>query len=277
MCLIAWAWRPGAPRSLLLAANRDEWLQRPAEPMHWWPAGDRGTPPILAGRDLLAGGIWLGLRRDGLFAALTNVREAAPADGARPSRGQLALRFLQGRHPCRDDAPGAPRVEAWAAQLHERMHEYAGFNLLLGDLRRGEMAWISNRGGTAGIAPGVHGLSNAALDTPWPKVRRLKAVVEQRIAAPDDAQATDDFEQLLAGLRDRQWAHDSELPPLVPGLSLPPDWNRGLSAPFIELPEYGTRCSTLVRVDADANVQVLEVQHRGDAQRREFAWNWRTD
>lgn len=278
MCLIAWAWQPGAARTLLLAANRDEWLHRPAEAMHWWAQDDAAaTPAILAGRDLQAGGIWLGLRRDGLFAALTNVREAAPRDPAQPSRGQLALRFLRGRHPCRDDAAGAPRVAAWAAQLREHMHEYAGFNLLLGDLRHGEMAWISNRAAPAQVAPGVHGLSNAALDTPWPKVRRLRAAVEQRLHAPREGAAAGDFEALLGSLRDREVAPDAELPPLAPGLSLSPAWNRGLSAPFIELPEYGTRCSTLVRVDAHGNVQVLEVQHQGDARRREFGWNWRRD
>lgn len=273
MCLIAWSWQPGASRTLLLAANRDEWLQRPAEPMHWWEPPDARTPPILAGRDLQAGGIWLGLRRDGRFAALTNVREPAARDPAQPSRGQLALRFLQDRHPCSDAAWQAPGVEAWAAELRLRMHEYAGFNLLLADLRRGEMAWVSNRADALPVQPGVHGLSNAALDTPWPKVRRLKAAVQHCVERPG-APASHDFEHLLHRLRDPAVSPDAEWPELPPGMTLSPQWQRGLSASFIRLPEYGTRCSTLLRADADGTLQVLEVQHQGDARRREFRWNW---
>ncbi len=269
MCLMAWSWQPGAPRSLLLAANRDEWLRRPSAPMHWWPSADAGTASLLAGRDLQAGGTWLGLRRDGLFAALTNVREPDGRDARRPSRGQLPLRFLQGLHPCEPHAWRDAGAHAWAAELQRDMHRYAGFNLLLADLRRGEMAWVSNRAPSAPVPPGIHGLSNAALDTPWPKVRRLK----QRIDACG-ARASPDFEYLLAGLFDDTPADDAELPPLPVGLELPPDWNRGLSAPCIRLPDYATRCSTLLQVDADGSVHVLEVQHQGGA-RREFRWNWR--
>ncbi|MBW8076411.1 NRDE family protein [Metallibacterium scheffleri] len=268
MCLIAWSWQPRHARCLLLGANRDEWLARPTEPMHWWDAVP-GVPPVLAGRDLQGGGTWLGIRRDGLLAALTNVRETGSREAQRPSRGNLAARFLQGRHPRSGEPWAAGGVPAWARELQRHMHEFAGFNLLLADLRRGEMVCVSNRAPLVDVEPGVHGLSNAALDTPWPKVLRLRQAVAH---ARDDEQ---DFESLLQPLLDPAPAEDSELPPLPPGMQLSREWNRGLSAAFIRLPDYGTRCSTLLRAHSDGSIQVLEQQHEADRARREFRWNWR--
>ncbi len=269
MCLIAWSWQPRQSRCLLLCANRDEWLARPARPMHWWETAP-GTPAVLAGRDLQGGGTWLGIRRDGLLAALTNVREAGSRPAQQPSRGNLAARFLQGLHPQQPQPWPVAGVQAWAHELQRHMHDYAGFNLLLADLRRGEMVCVSNRAPIVDVEPGVHGLSNAALDTPWPKVQRLKQAVAQ--AGRDDGE---DFESLLARLRDPTPAEDSRLPPLPAGMQLSPQWNRGLSAAFIRLPDYGTRCSTLLRADADGSIHVIEQLHEADHARREFRWNWR--
>ena len=281
MCLIAWSWQPGERRTLLLAANRDEWLQRPAHPMHWWDSPDEGLPPLLAGRDLQGGGTWLGLRREGLLAALTNVREAAPRDAARPSRGELPLRFLRGQHPLDGRPWQAPDPLAWAAELRLGMQAYAGFNLLLADLRNGRMGWVSNRAGFAEVEPGVHGLSNAALDTPWPKVQRLKQGIARCVeSAVPDGQVPDEpdpeFAFLLDCLADPHPAPDEQIPQPPEGLQLSQAWSRGLSAPFIQLPEYGTRCSTLLRADADGGMHVLELQRqpRGGL-RREYRWNWR--
>ncbi len=272
MCLIAWSWQPGGKRTLLLAANRDEWLTRPASPMHWWDTRDEGVPPLLAGRDLQGGGTWLGLRRDGLLAALTNVREPAPRDAVRPSRGDLPLRFLRGRHPLEDRAWEAPDPMAWAAALRPGMQAYAGFNLLLADLRSGRMAWVSNRAGLAEVQPGVHGLSNAALDTPWPKVLRLKQGVAQCLQS-DEFPA---FDFLLDRLGDPDPAPDDQIPQPPEGMQLSRLWSRGLSAPFIQLPDYGTRCSTLLRADADGSVHVLELQRQPQGgSKREYRWNWR--
>jgi uncharacterized protein with NRDE domain len=279
MCLIAWSWQPGQRRTLLLAANRDEWLQRPASPMHWWEPRDDGVPPLLAGRDLQGGGTWLGLRRDGLLAALTNVREPGPRDPARPSRGDLPLRFLRGQHPLdagrRWESPGP---KAWAQELQAGMQAYAGFNLLLADLRRASMCWVSNRAGLADVEPGLHGLSNAALNTPWPKVQRLKQGVEQCLR-PGFARGTEpqhEFEFLLERLADPRPAPDDLIPPPPEGMRLSEQWSRGLSAPFIRLPDYGTRCSTLLRADADGTMHVLELQRQPEAGlRREYRWNWR--
>ena len=271
MCLIAWSWQPGGRRTLLLAANRDEWLQRPARPMHWWDAQDEGVPPLLAGRDLQGGGTWLGLRRDGLLAALTNVREPPPRDAVRPSRGELPLRFLRGRHPLDERPWEAPDPLAWAAELRPGMQAYAGFNLLLADLRRGRMCWVSNRAGFAEVQPGVHGLSNAALDTPWPKVQRLK----QGVAQCPDSEGPE-FEFLLERLADPHPAPDAQIPEPPEGMQLSEQWSRGLSAPFIQLPDYGTRCSTLLRADADGSMHVLELQRQpAGGLRSEYRWNWR--
>lgn len=280
MCLIAWSWQPGTARTLLLAANRDEWLQRPAQPMDWWEPQDAEVPALLAGRDLQGGGTWLGIRRDGLLAALTNVREPGPRDSVRPSRGELALRFLRGRHP-REDRPWRdPDPRAWAQELQRSMHDYAGFNLLLADLRAGRMCWLSNRGGLADVRPGVHGLSNAALDTPWPKVQRLKQDVEHIAATQvvDASDASTEFDFLMQRLADPRPAPDDQLATPPQGMALSMRWQRGLSAAFIRLPDYGTRCSTLLRAGADGSMHVLELQHQPVAGvRREFRWNWRID
>ena len=277
MCLIAWSWQPRGPRTLLLAANRDEWLQRAASPMHWWETQEDGLPALLAGRDLQGGGTWLGVRRDGLLAALTNVREPGPRDPARPSRGELPLRFLRGRHPLDPARREAPDPQTWARELQQGMQDYAGFNLLLADLRAGRMCWVSNRAGLAEVQPGVHGLSNAALDTPWPKVLRLKHSVEQcLVPAARAASPGSDFEFLLDRLADAKPAPDAEIPPPPEGMQLSEAWSRGLSAPFIQLPEYGTRCSTLLRADADGSMHVLELQRQPQGGlRREYRWNWR--
>ncbi len=272
MCLIAWSWQPASDCPLLLAANRDEWLQRPAAPMHWWPA--EGGVQMLAGRDLQGGGAWLGLSRDGRLAALTNVREADAAAGHRPSRGHLVLRFLQRMHPLQPRAWSDGGVASWAQELAGGMQTWAGFNLLLADLRRGEMHWISNRApAPRAVDAGVHGLSNAALDTPWPKVRRLKLGLAACLRSGCDADGA--FDALLGHLADPAPASPAQLRAQPESLPLTPQWKRGLSAPFIRLPGYGTRCSTLLRAGADGSMRVLEVQHQEGGARRAFAWNWR--
>ncbi len=241
MCLLAWSWQPDTDQPLLLAANRDEWLARPTRPMRWW--SPRPGRAVLSGRDLLGGGIWLGLTRDGRFAALTNVREPTPQPPAAPSRGALALQFLLG------DA--APLEHAQALRAQDAA--YAGFNLLLADLRLGQMVWTSNRAPHALVVPpGVHGLSNAALDTPWPKVVRLCQRVHEARALPAAPQSA----RLFAALADHRCAAAHALPDTGVGAEL----ERALSAAFIRLPGYGTRSSTVLRADAHG-IQVVERQH----------------
>lgn len=239
MCLIAFAIgaHPGCP--LLLASNRDEFFERPTEALHPWPDGSG----IWAGRDRREGGTWLGVGRSGRVAWLTNVRSAQTGPGRR-SRGELAVRWLQGDMP----------VDDFAAGLDPQA--YGGFNLVLGDLRRAHWVWLGNRDPAAphrdtaaalhrrDLAPGVYGLSNAALDTPWPKTVRLKTAVERALPqALDDAGWHAPLQQALAD--------DAVAPsPALPDTGVQADWERALSSPFVRAPGagYGTRSSLVMRV-----------------------------
>lgn len=250
MCLIVFSWQPDAATPLVLLANRDEFFERPAEPLHWW----RDRPDVLAGRDLRGGGTWMGVNRAGRFSALTNFRDGrapmAPKDA--PSRGLLVSAMLD-----------ATSFDDDLIRVERHAHEYAGFNLLAGDLPAGKLFWLGNRthhvGGTApapvsmplaqAIAPGVHGLSNAVLDTPWPKlVSRREAFAHALTHDADDA-------SLLRIMRDATEAPDSALPET--GVSRA--WERSLSAAFIASPAYGTRCTTLLRYHRDGTVAMTEV------------------
>ncbi len=273
MCLIAWSWQPGQPRTLLLAANRDEWLDRPTLPMRWWHPDAALSTEVLSGQDLRSGGIWLGLTRRGRFAAVTNVRDPALERAQAPSRGLLPLRYLLGLHPLDGSTMADCSPAAFAQAVQSCAQAYAGFNLLLGDLRSGAMRWLSNHPlQNCSVTPGFHGLSNAALDTPWPKVRDLKAALAERVKLTD-AETPVPFDVLIQALQREQIAPDDALPQT--GISL--DWERALSAAFIRMPGYGTRCSTLLRMDADGGALVREVQHQpGAPSPPDFAWNWRT-
>src|SRR5450432_3389459 len=173
MCLIVLAWRAAEAFPLVVAANRDEWRERPAEPARWWP----DHPGLLAGRDLQAGGTWMGITRGGRFAAVTNFRDPSDKRSTARSRGGLVTEFLLG-----SDSPGR-----FLARLAERAREYNGFNLILGDTT--SLFYYGSREGEArAIEPGVHGLSNHLLDEPWPKVvragRRMQDVLGASAPAP---------------------------------------------------------------------------------------------
>lgn len=261
MCLIVFSWQPQADEPLTLLANRDEFYARPTEPMHWW----QEAPALLAGRDLLGGGTWLGLTRDGRFAALTNFRDGRaprPQPGA-PSRGLLVAGFL---HAIPGKAPAAPRD--YLNDMASHASAYAGFNLLAGDLAHGQLACLSHSAREtnhpADIAPGLHGLSNAVLDTPWPKVEHRKQALAQAL----HTHADDDT--LLALMHDATLAPDDRLPET--GIAL--DRERELSAAFIRTPNYGTRSTTLLRLRHDGQLRVVEETHdpqSGASERRHFA------
>ncbi|NCT85716.1 MAG: NRDE family protein, partial [Comamonadaceae bacterium] len=224
---------------------RDEFFARPAAPMAWWSAG---AIELLAGRDLEAGGTWLGLTRTGRLALLTNVREPGrQLDGA-PSRGELVVDWLAGR----GDAPD------FAARLKPG---YNGFNLVTADLARGNWHWISNRApAPVALGPGLHGLSNAALDTPWPKTVGLKADLARALDGAADAEQL--VTQLLDALADATPAPDAALPDTGIGLAR----ERLLSPRFVRLPDperpaemrYGTRCSTVLVRGADGRTLIVE-------------------
>ena len=233
MCLILVAWQAHPDYPLVVAANRDEFFARPAAPAAWWP----DAPHVFAGRDLEAGGTWLGLTRTGCFAGLTNFRDPGRNRAGTPSRGALVADFLGG---------GESTAEALARLLHEGPR-YNAFNLFVSD---GNTLGIyeSESGNSRLLEPGVHALSNHLLDTPWPKVRAGKARLFRALQAlPDDT-------PLIELLRDDRPAPDAELPRT--GVSLA--WERMLSSAFIRAPGYGTRCSTVIRRDRHGQTHVQE-------------------
>jgi len=234
VCTIVLAWRCHPRYSLLLASNRDEFHSRPTAPAERWAA----HPEILGGRDLEEGGSWLALDRRGRMASLTNFRKLEPSDANRRSRGLLVRDYLLGE----DDAA------AFADTVHRNGSDYAGFNLLLVDADR--VCHVSNRApGIRELPPGVYGLSNHLLDTPWPKVvlgkSRLEALLERPEIGPSD---------LLEVLHDRTVPDDDRLPDTGIGL----EKERLLSACFIVSPDYGTRAATAVIVETDGTSRFTE-------------------
>lgn len=230
MCLILVAWQMVTEFPLVVAANRDEFLARPTAAAALWP----DAPPLVAGRDLEAGGTWLGIAPNGRFAAVTNVREPGKPAGAR-SRGHLTRDFLLGRASAAEFSSGIDQ------------HAFSGFNLLLGDGR--ELWYCSNRADSPRLLPsGIYGVSNHLLDTPWPKLATSKLRFAKALTAlPAEA----GFFELLA---DEEIVPDSALP----ATGVPLEWERRLSAVFVRSPDYGTRASTLVTVDANGAGMLVE-------------------
>ena len=249
MCLAVMAVESDRRFPLVVASNRDEFFDRPAAPLDWWQrAADEA--PILSGRDLVSGGTWLGLSARGRLAMLTNVRGAGPVDADAPSRGAIVPAWLAAREP-------ADRF--W---MRCALAGHSGFNLLAADFSSGDCFWSSNQGANPRrLAKGVYGLSNASLDTPWPKVQALKARLRTALAGTDSADTADALAQrLFDALADRTLAPDAALP----RTGVPLDWERRLSAAFIASPEhrYGTRCSTLVITERSASGPVTHLWER---------------
>jgi uncharacterized protein with NRDE domain len=231
VCLLVVAWQCTPGYRLVLAGNRDEFHDRPAAAAGWW---DEAT---LGGRDLRAGGSWLGAQRSGRFAVVTNYREPLEEGRGPRSRGELVTAYLAG-----SDSP-----ESFAHSLSARGRHYGGFNLLIGS--PDALVYVSNRDrGPETLAPGVYGLSNHLLDTLWPKLRRTRQRFEALL--PAGAPTT----ELLQILADREPAADGDLPETGIG----PEWERLLSAPFIVSPRYGTRCSTVIRLTEDGEMDFTE-------------------
>lgn len=238
MCLIAFAIGASPRWPLVIAANRDEFLNRPTAPLARWTT-DAGKE-VISGRDLRAGGTWLGLSPGGRVAMLTNVREPHPVAGER-SRGELVMRWLE----------GGMDAGQFMAQTDSAL--YGAFNLVLGDFQSSAWHWLSNQSDPDGgpvpgwqscaLKPGVYGLSNGALDTPWPKTRALKTALRQAL----DSDRQEDLQAgLWSALQDRQRPSDGQLPRTGVPLAL----ERALSSVFVDFPEhgYGTRSSTVLVV-----------------------------
>jgi len=245
MCLILFALHSHPDYPLVLAANRDEYFRRPTRPAGFWPE----APQLLAGRDEEGGGTWLGVTRSGRFAALTNVREPGfPGPTTPISRGWLVREFLLGHDPAPDYLAGL------------QSNAYNGFNLLCGDLSallqtpaRASVHYHSNRQPAAtALSSGIHGISNSALDTPWPKLVSGCTELGNLLAR----QHTLEPESLLAILNQRQPAADRALPDTGVGLAM----ERVLSSRFIEGQGfgYGTRASTVLMLHRSGRVLFAE-------------------
>jgi uncharacterized protein with NRDE domain len=235
MCLVMFALESHPRYSLIVAANRDEFYDRPTAPATFWP----DAPSVLAGRDLRAGGTWLGLDRRGRFAAVTNYRQGAREPTAPRSRGHLVSSFLMSKTHAGEHFA---RVTAEAAL-------YSGFNLIAGDAR--ELHYLSNREGRARVlGPGVYGLSNHLLDTDWPKVSSARRGLEALLTVS----GTELVAEMLTLLSDRTRPADDLLPSTGVGL----EWERLLSSAFITTADYGTRSSTVLLVARDGGVVFVE-------------------
>lgn len=230
MCLILVAWRVHPDFPLVVAANRDEYYARPTLPAGRW----QDSPQVIAGRDLEAGGTWLGITEHGRFAAVTNVREPGVPPG-RSSRGALTSDFLTGKGTAQEAASAIDGAE------------YSGFNLLLGDTS--SLVYATNRDGPPKVlAPGIYGVSNHLLDTPWPKLETAKARFTKALDALPDTAA---FFELLA---DDEIVPDAELP----ATGVPLAWERLLSAIFVRSETYGTRASTALVQRSDGALRLEE-------------------
>jgi uncharacterized protein with NRDE domain len=235
MCLFFCAFEIHPKYRLIVAANRDEFYDRPSRPAAFWSE----SPELLAGKDLQGGGTWFGITRSGRLAAITNYRDPRLHRNDAPSRGLLLTDYLLG------SADPAGYLE----QVRQKGAAYNGFNLIAGTTR-GLYYYSNRKGGVIALTPGLYGLSNHLLDTPWPKVARGKEAFGELLSRDGDP----DPEELFDILSDRSIADDRLLPETGIGL----DWERILSARFIVSPVYGTRSSTLLYVDREDRVTFIE-------------------
>jgi uncharacterized protein with NRDE domain len=233
MCLILLGYKISNNYPLIIAANRDEFYQRPTAPMHFW----ENNPDILAGKDIEQGGTWLGINKTGRFAALTNYRDPSSIKPNAPSRGEIIIDYL---------------VSKKSSQTHfnnfkKESAAYNGFNLLFGD--KDDLFWFSNlKNKIEQIQPGIHGLSNKHLDTSWPKVVSGKKTLEKINCNNITSEA------LFSMLCDQSIPDDNLLPETGVGL----EWERILSPLFIRNDIYGTRSSTVMLMDQSGGIEVTE-------------------
>ena len=245
MCLILFSFNDSYETPLIVAANRDEFFQRPSASAHYW----EDTPQVFAGRDLVANGTWMGVTQSGRFAAVTNVREPDVVVKNALSRGDLTRHFLT----------GSLHAEEYLQSIEPEKMRYSGFNLLVGEVskQRCELFYSSNRReGTQRLGKGVYGLSNHLLDSPWPKVEAGKDFL-QSCQSPADAQTL--HQQLRSHLENPALAEDGSLPST--GVSY--EKEKALSAAFITLPDYGTRTSTVITMDKQ-HISFSEKHYIGD-------------
>ena len=235
MCLLLISYDMHPVYRVVLAANRDEYYNRPTAPLAFW----NDMPDILAGRDLKRSGTWLGVTRTGRIAAITNYREPALRYENAPSRGHLVSNFLQGL-----ESP-----ENYLNHIKSSGHRYNGFNLIVGDWS-GLFYYSNMADNIKKLKPGLFGLCNHLLDTPWPKVEKGKAAFSALL----DGKQTIDIEDIFSILENRTLPPDDMLPDTGVGLS----WERVLSPLFIFSPDYGTRSSSIVFVERTGKLTFAE-------------------
>ncbi|HEY5717245.1 MAG TPA: NRDE family protein [Motiliproteus sp.] len=239
MCLIVVAYRCHPDYPLVVVANRDEFYRRPTAAAAFWA----DHPELLAGRDLEQGGTWLGVTRSGRFAAVTNVRNGRVPPVTARSRGHLPVEFLTSTRSAAEHAE----------QLEPQLQHYGSCNLLTFD--GSNLNCLSNRSPSQlNLPPGIYGLSNAALNTPWPKTQRTMDTVQERVSRAQDTATPLVAAELLALLADPQIAADAQLPDT--GVNL--EWERRLSACFIRSPDYGTRATSVVLIQRSGEVEFVE-------------------
>lgn len=235
MCIINFSFLKHPNYKLIIAANRDEFFERPTKNAHFW----EDEPSILAGRDLSQMGTWLGVSKNGRFAALTNYRDPRLPEVRRYSRGEIVRNFLT----------STDEANTFASNVKNVKDDYAGFNILLWD--GAQFVHYNNiYDEMTNVSPGTHSLSNHTLNTPWPKVEKGKSYLHKAINGSDEI----DREELFQFLLDKEQAPDELLPNTGVGLEM----ERSLSSLFINLPHYGTRASTVVLIDQQNNVQFIE-------------------
>lgn len=233
MCLINFQYKEHPKYKLILAANRDEFYQRPTASARFW----EDEPHILAGRDLMQMGTWLGVSKTGRIAALTNFRDPSMPEADKISRGVLVRDFLSS-----DMEP-----QLFLESLDPA--DYTGFNIIAGDLDH--LYYYNNiENRLSEVEPGLHGLSNHLLDTPWPKVIKGKNYMERYLSERESV----DPDDLFRFLADSEQADDSALPATGVGL----EFERMLSSMFIKTPEYGTRSATVVLIGHDNHITFAE-------------------
>lgn len=249
MCIITFHYQQHPRYKLIVAANRDEFYQRPTEAVHYW----QDHPEVLAGRDLQAMGTWLGITKQGRFAALTNYRDPAEFHSQKRSRGAIVHNFLTGTMNAVD----------YLQVLEQEKDLYNGFNVVLGTVD--ELYYYSNKENIIRkIPPGTHSISNHLLNTPWPKVKRAKAMLANYVLQNEELEIANIFAQL----EDRTLADDHELPDTGVGLAL----ERQLSPIFIRTADYGTRSATVILVTHDNEVIFSERTY--NAEKFKYARNY---
>jgi len=234
MCLIIFAWDNHPNYKLALTANRDEFFDRPTEPTHFWSE----APYLLAGRDLKAGGTWLGITRQGRFAAITNYRDPDNIKQEAPSRGELTCDFLKNNiSPLK-----------YLEKLSSLEKDYNGFNLLVGNMK--ELYFYSNvEGEIKALVPGLYGLSNHLLDTPWPKVEMGKQQFRKWMTSP-----AGDTAQIMDLMMNKKLAADA----MLPSTGVPLEWEKSLSAIHIHTEKYGTVSTTSLLVSRSGQAKLIE-------------------